>query len=243
MIIKSMNRKDKELNYRAIEKKSDQSQNKQNEIKHINLIFDKWRLLENNLDYFDDIDLTNISMYDNDHKIRLLFNPKYCLRSIAKDLKTFGSILIFLIIFTIASLQFYNYYTIYEFCKIEYETDCRTGWLATIDKWDPFNYIINECVFNNNLHTSITFALSLINVITIMILLFDKYQALKKGYRVSECLIYVCFYSGGFLLGMPLLCSLNHKIFKLKFMLLASFFTLVSFPSQYFILVFYRKLT
>lgn len=166
----------------------------------------------------------NINDYDGDANSNT--GSTYSTERLIEDVKLYGNFLHVIIAILITVINIISLETMYIGCKLS---------SASIFKYFKF---LNDCPLNSRITNYYTFSIILINLVTIMLIYYDKYQTCNMGYRVNELLISYCFLSGGFISGWPLLYSLKHKTKRLKFTRIAISASMLSifWPQIYFIL-------
>ncbi len=205
------------------------------DIKNLHILINRSGVNRSQLNY-NDLICSNKETNKPCH-YRLVANLNSCLKQLHSDVYLYGNILhtilysftIVLLIYCYNSLNREAFYNCFDF-----KSDA-----SKYDHWFHLKIlkIFSSCK-SHELNYSILICILIFNILTFILVLFDKYQAYNLGYRVKESLLIILFHAGGFPVGWVLLLHLNHKIFSFKFVFLALLATVSSFLLQYVYFIF-----
>ena len=206
------------------------------DVKNVHVLLNRSGVNSNRLDYKKVADEQTLNQDQPTAPYRIT-NLNSCLKQLNEDGKIYREIVHAILYSIMFAVLVYCYNSLHDQAVF----GCLQGksLIARSEHWYNFKFFkfLTACKsqsFNYNLLIAIAFS----NVLTFVLVLFDKYQAFNRGYRVRESLILVCFHAGGFPVGWTLLLQLNHKILSFKFVFLALLATCTSFLWQYLYVIF-----
>ncbi len=74
-------------------------------------------------------------------------------------------------------------------------------------------------IFARLVHGKPSFAFKIINAVTFCMFFYDKYQGIRKGYRVAENVLFIASLFGGWIGGACAMLIFKHKNLKRSFIL------------------------
>lgn len=204
------------------------------DIKNINVLINRSDISSKHLDHSKELEPLINQRNKNESKYRLVVNLQNCLKQAHHDAHLYGSIIHIIVFSLVFFLLIYSHKSI---GSIVYPSCFSNKFGSTRDKWFSLkSFSIGNCT--KEFDIVLLFIIAFFNILTFLLILFDKHQAVCNGYRVKNWLIIFCFHAGGFPIGWILLLQLNHKILSSRFVIFALLATITSFLWQYLYFLF-----
>lgn len=162
----------------------------------------------------------------NKNKLDINLSCKHCVDKLGGDLKLYGALLQFLTVILVLFVLFIGYLLIIQLCGISN--------IYSIE--DIFNSV-KKCNLSRIPKLVFIFSLVFFNIITFIIIYFDKSQSTNHGLRINKALIIFLFWSGGNIVGLPLLCYFTFKSKRIVFFMNATLFSFLSTSCLYAYLI------